>query len=619
MAVNFCLLPTEIERIKTALKDGDIKATDLINMTSDERHAELAKYVGEGNASAVNSMFEEKLLLKNVKQGLTTWAKKTSGLSEPAKRDVISRINRMDTRLLNPATQEMFFKDLAQQKLGIGITEDEGRQISKLAKVAGNAQEGTMEYGRAVTNFNKYINTLKNQTTNKLTVKNAIPKTVNLSKSINSSMDDSAVFNPGIRVLFNSPTTWAKDALKSFQDIVNTFGGKETMDEINSYVASQPLYRQMQKGGLRVFKPEEYFPSQVPEKVPLLGRAYKASEVAYTGFNYRNRVALFNKLYKGAEDNGVNVNDTDFLKGLSKMINDWTGASNLGRAEAYAAPLNTLLYSPRRLVSHVNTLLSPAVHAEVRANPYLRKQAAIGTLKIIGGLAGIMATADAFKPGSVELDPRSSNFGKIKIGDTTFDPSGGMNSLLTLAARLATHQTKSTKTGQITKLGTKPGQTSATDVVINFFTNKLSPPATMVKELATREDYMGNPVTPGSVVQNAYEPIGFQNAQQLLNDSNHANTLVSLLADGLGLNQNTNPPSQTNWNTSTAKSIEALKSKTTPKEFKQANQQYNNAMSQWFRTNKTELSKESAKQVQSQTIKKEDAVKKGIFQYYGVK
>jgi hypothetical protein len=172
--------------------------------------------------------------------------------------------------------------------------------------------------------------------------------------------------------------------------------------------------------------------------------------------------------------------------------------------------------------------------------PFVRKQAAINLVKVTAGTAAILAIARAVNPHSVELDPRSSDFGKIRVGDTRFDVTGGMGSLLVLAARLATMSSKSTTTAQITPLNSgKFGAKTGKDVVYNFFENKLSPAASLVKDILQGKDFEGKPVSVQGELANLALPLPIQNAQELATNPKSANVVLAILADALGISVQT--------------------------------------------------------------------------------
>src|SRR3990167_2682116 len=129
----FCLISEQVQKFKQALKNGTINPEKLGMMTSAERRVFLEEFVGKGNGVQVNALFESKLLLKNQKAGYISWAKKVGGLSFEAKRDMISRIERMD-KILNPAEEQAFLEDLVATRLGVGITETEAKKIFDLSQ-----------------------------------------------------------------------------------------------------------------------------------------------------------------------------------------------------------------------------------------------------------------------------------------------------------------------------------------------------------------------------------------------------------------------------------------------------------------------------------------------------
>jgi len=95
----WCLLPKEADKFIDKLRSGKINPSELADMTSAERRDFFKQFGGEENAKKINALFESKLLLKNQKAGMITWAKNISGISKPAKRDIISKINRLEKAL----------------------------------------------------------------------------------------------------------------------------------------------------------------------------------------------------------------------------------------------------------------------------------------------------------------------------------------------------------------------------------------------------------------------------------------------------------------------------------------------------------------------------------------
>jgi hypothetical protein len=544
MPANFCLLPQQADELARRINEGGLDVAALTRMSSADRHAAFADVVGDANAQHVNAAFESKLLLKNQQKGLETWIRQATEMKPDVKRDLLARVGRMD-RVLQP--EDGFLADLAKQRLGFGVTQEEAGRIAELAKAASDAKAAMekggdrMDYGRAKVEFGNYVSALKNDVKRPMTLASALNTAGGLSKSIEASFDNSALFRQGWKNLWSHPEIWAKNAKQSFVDIAKQLGGHEVLDEVNADILSRPnaLNGRYRRAGLAIGNVEEAFPSSLPEKVPVLGRAYKASEAAYTAFQYRSRADVFDKYMEIAEKSGVDVNDRTQLESIGKLVNSLTGRGHLGKAEGAADVFNSVFFSLRKVKSDLDFLTAHQLQADV--TPFVRKQAAINLVKTLMGTAAVLAIAHAVSPESVEEDPRSSDAGKIKAGNTRFDMTGGMGSLATLAARLATMKSKSSTTHVVNPINSgKFGAQTGTDLVYNFFENKLSPVASVVRDLLKGEDRQGNKLhldaaTAGREVGGLFAPLPASNAIDLYKDPNSAGVLLGELADALGI------------------------------------------------------------------------------------
>lgn len=630
--MSFCLMPEAVSRFKAGLKDGSINPAKLSDMSSADRNKFFEKYVGT-SATDVNALFESKLLLKNQKQGMITWAKSVAGLTESAKQDILSKISRLDN-VLDTHDKRAFLHDLASSKLGMNITQNEAQNIADLSKAVEAARNGSdrMEYGRAAVKMTNYINKLKvgsekiklkDFKTNPLgTAGKLLSRGAGNAKAINASMDNSAIFRQGWKTLITHPGIWRKNAQQSFVNIVKQFGGHEVMDEVHASIVSDPNYERMIKAKLAVTNLEEAYPTSAPEKIPLIGRAYKASEVAYTAFVQKTRVDVFNKYLEIAQKSGINIDDPEQLKSIGKLVNSLTGRGSLGKLEPVGNVVNNVFFSPRFLKSNVDIL---TLHAGDNMTTFARKQAAKNLLKIISATAAIMTIANTVRPGSAQLDPRSSDFGKIKVGHTRFDITGGAGSVVVLASRLATLSSKSSTTGQVTSLTSgKYGALTGVDVFNNFVDNKLSPVASVARDMLRGQDGSGNKATPLNEAKNLLTPIGLQNFQQTANDPQSANILMTTILDGLGISANTyngSKSGQSPWETSTSKELTQFKDKVGVDKFKNASNQYNQKTNSFMDSivkNKsyTSLSADDQKKV---ITEEKNKIKKDIFKANGFK
>jgi len=188
--------------------------------------------------------------------------------------------------------------------------------------------------------------------------------------------------------------------------------------------------------------------------------------------------------------------------------------------------------------------LDPAV----RRSPFARRTAAANLAKAVAVTSAILFTAEQLWPDSVDWDPRSANFGKIKIGNTRFDITGGMASLATLASRITPTKHdgewgfwfRSSVTGKYTRLNQERfGATTALDIIDNFWQGKLSPIAGTLRDVWKGQNFQGEVPTPTNVLLSNITPIPVQTYFELKNDPESANLLMSMILEGLGISANT--------------------------------------------------------------------------------
>jgi hypothetical protein len=558
----YCLPIKDSEKFRKALMNGTLKPEDLINKTSKERHDIFASLLGEENAKDVNALFESKLLLKNQQKGLITWAESLLGLRPSARHDLLSKIQRMD-KVLNPATEAEFLTDLAEKRLGIEVTYEEAQTINDLANKASDLEArlkagnlpDRLEYGRAQVALNNYVNKLK-LATNKVTwaeIKHRPDKMVlkganeiaGNAKAINASMDNSAVFHQGWRPLWTNPIIWQRNARQSFVNLFKLFGQDAVMDELNADIISRPTYDLMKKAKLDVGINEEVFPTTLPEKIPGFGRLYKASENAYTAFVRKTRADIFDKVIKIAENSGVDLTKAEEVEPIGKLVNSLTGRGSLGAFERAGKVINNILFAPKYVKSQFDTFGGHIITGAGGSN-FVRKQAALNLVKILLGTSAVLAIARFLKPDSVELDPRSADFGKIKIRNTRFDVTAGAGSLATLAARLLTMSSKSSATDEVKTLNQKNksgtplyGTTTGADLVETFAENKAAPIGQLAIDLLTGMTRQGETPTFLNEAENLFTPLSYKTGKELWKDPNAADFTSSMILDALGIATNT--------------------------------------------------------------------------------
>jgi hypothetical protein len=183
------------------------------------------------------------------------------------------------------------------------------------------------------------------------------------------------------------------------------------------------------------------------------------------------------------------ISEDEAVKSLANYINHATGRGELRHMAGAAEALNAFFFSPRLLKSRFNLLMNPAWYA--RQTPFVRRQALRAMMQTVGVGSSILYLA-YLAGAQVGLDPRSANFGKIKIGDTRIDLWGGLQPLARYAAQLASGVYISSTTGKTLPLGGGQfGQTTRLDVLIRFLRSKEAPLPSLLTDWAAGANVVG--------------------------------------------------------------------------------------------------------------------------------
>lgn len=563
----FCLVKPKAQEFIRKIKNKELDVNELAAMTSFARRQKFQEALGLDVESAkeVNALFESKLLLKYQKTGLKNWIEKLANLKPETKTDLISRVNRME-KILNPAEEEKFLADLVEKRLDIGeeVSQETAKEIFELsqkveetkAKVTEDMPAGSqerLEYGAALVKFQDYVRELK-VAANKMTAKDYLMKPQEILyevggafKSALSTLDNSFFGRQGIKTLFTNPKQWGSAFLKSWTDIGKELKGQSAMLPLKADIFSRPnaMNGRYQKMKLDIgIDGEEAFPSSLPEKIPLLGRIFKGAQSAFNGAALRMRADVADKVLKMAERNGIDIDNKEQLEGIGTVINSLTGRGNLGVLEQAGKQINILMFSAKFLKANFDTLTAHLF--DPKATPFAKKVAAQNLFKIITSIAAILGTAYALNPDSVELDPRNSKFGKLLIGKRTIDVTGGMGSLINLAARIVPTMHngewgfwRQDAKGKYIKTNVKKfGQETALDAFENFFEGKLSPIAGLVRDIWKGYDYDYNEVTARSAAENLITPLPVQKFEQLMETEEGTQLILYMMLDGLGFGVN---------------------------------------------------------------------------------
>lgn len=585
----FCLVKPLAEAFKEALRKGELNPEDLAKMTTAARRAAFERVIGKDAAKQVNTLFERKLLVKDFQNGMVKWAREVTGMKPEVRKGIIDKIERimepdaegnlspLAERILTPEGQQQFLADLAERYVGTEITMEEAQAITKMSQSLSEAKKNfdpkekkwtnekdRIDYGLARVAMENYLEAAKNPYRG-LPMKeaakariadevanikerpiagglklagNLITDLTDLSISMVATLDNSFLGRQGLAMLQTHPTVWAKGAVQSYANIVKEFGGKNSMDALRADILSRPnaMLGRYEKSG--VINPnEEQYPSSFPEKIPYLGRVFKASEAAFKGSALRMRADAMDLLIEKAEANGLDMDNKEQLQSYGTLVNSLTakGAfNNPGTGKA----LRVVLWAPKMLKASFDVLTAHTLdYAQGKITKEAYGEAWKNLFKIVGTTAAALLLIKALKPDATELDPRSADLGKVKIGNRRIDITGGKAGIITLAARMISGQSKSTTSGAITNYGTKFGERDRFDAMIDFFANKANPPARVAIDLLRGQTFDGKAPTLMSSIMSLYVPLPAQNAMDFVNKPNWENAF-GLFADFHGFSGN---------------------------------------------------------------------------------
>ncbi len=243
------------------------------------------------------------------------------------------------------------------------------------------------------------------------------------------------------------------------------------------------LYRAplLYRGGALAERAEPFM-SNIASKLPIV----KQSERAFITFTNKLRADAFDHIAGKWEGTGKGKAD---YKALASFMNAATGRGNLGKwGETGGAILNAAFFSPRFFVSRFQV-----PYALVSGTPASRKYAAGTITSFVGTGLTVMGLAK-LGGADVETDPRSSDFGKIRIGRTRYDYFGNYISIARYTAQIAKNERKSLVSGRIYKI---PGGRIST--MGRFLRSKTSPPIGLFWDFLSGETFRGEEFTPRSL------------------------------------------------------------------------------------------------------------------------
>lgn len=316
---------------------------------------------------------------------------------------------------------------------------------------------------------------------------------INLPRAMLASFDLSAAGRQGIIFSVSHPIA----STKAFGRSVRAAASLQYSDDIERATRITKFGKMADKFGVhssptgfaaKLSSKEELYMSRIAERIPGIAQ----SERAFTTFLNQQRREVFAIQAKKWIRRGITPEkNSKTYQQFAAFVNHATGRGSLENLKPGAlTALNATFFSPRFQVSRVQVvgdLISPKTTA------LARKVIAKDLAEFYATGMGIMAMAE-MGGAEVEKDPRSSDFGKIKVGNTRYNYWGAFQPLATLTGRLVTGEIKQTATGKIKKKDRV--NLGIDNTIVQFLRTKLAPVPGRALDVVVGEDILGRPVEP---------------------------------------------------------------------------------------------------------------------------
>lgn len=359
-----------------------------------------------------------------------------------------------------------------------------------------------------------------------------VAEVLNTTRAILTSFDLSAVLRQGGFITLGHPIR----ALNSFPAMFRAMKSEAAQHAINQEIMARknyPLYQQsklyLAEHGHKLSAMEEAYMSRWADKIPLVA----GSQRAYVTFLNKLRADSFDAMAKSvARDAELTPVEA---KAIANFINVATGRGSLGMFENAATGMATVFFAPRYVASRFQLLAGQPLYrgnARTRvliAKEYARYLTGVALVYALGQMAG----------GEVESDPRSSDFGKLRFGDTRLDPLSGLQQVTVLTSRIGTGETKTLRGEVVPIVGPDVpyGKDDAFGVGARFLRTKLAPIPSAVINLRTGEDVTGKETTIDSAARDLMVPLALQDILKAMEEQGvpRGTALAILSIFGMGL------------------------------------------------------------------------------------
>jgi len=385
----------------------------------------------------------------------------------------------------------------------------------------------------------QYQNELRNRTLSQKIV-DGLFELWNITRALRATAELSPVLLQGGLYTIGQSVTNPMMAIRSFNQLfIQGFSEKKHERWLNNLRAKE-YYPRVKESKLAITetdaklnaKEELFLSGWVNHIWDLIGRPLKLvgekpydfwKKLSPPKFFERATIAYLNNIrlekYLQAEEMlrmqgiGYDGNEKQY-KAVADVINTFTGRGSLGKLEMVSKPLSLVFFSPRMWSSTIQQTIAlpyfyatagkgttevglkkikPTVAQKMIMYDYMKYVALTGAILM---LIKAQEDDDDEKGMKIETNSLSSDFGKIKYGNTRIDPWGGRIQNIVLISRIMSDSMISK--GEVKQLGSSSYVSTKGDLLAQMATNKLAPSSAMVykylfskvkKDKSTGEQY----------------------------------------------------------------------------------------------------------------------------------
>ena len=318
-------------------------------------------------------------------------------------------------------------------------------------------------------------------------------------KAIRSSFDLSFPFRQGIMVSGRHPLMFGnsiKTTARAFAD--SDWMARETTRMLGDKTAipvkmadgssvDLMLGQIADSMGIIAERAEPFYRGQLAERIWLIGPGVKRSNIAFTGAGNKLRYDMTRYwLNRWTRPQSMIDVTPERLQSLGNLLNALTGRATIPKGQLFDL-MQAAWWSPQYRLSGPQVLATGIRHGFFPGGDReIAKIAAQNLATFVGGGIGILSLLKASGLADVEIDPRSTDFGKIQMGPTRINFWGTSQLLVRTIAQSITQTRLDSAVGPVAR---DPGQVWA-----KWAQSGLSPQLSLIWDWATGEAYLGEPL-----------------------------------------------------------------------------------------------------------------------------